>query len=71
MDSHTFNERQIKLIQDQTSCRREAAVLALEVRAGDAGFAIEYLQNRDIPLAMSEAERFPKWHQYLLQKRRV
>ena len=62
------NGYQIAQLREQTKCSLSDAVTALSRREGILEFAIEYLQRRDLPKAMSPAERYPLWHQYIYQK---
>lgn len=65
------NDRAVERLRKRTGCSQIMAVLALELREGLEEFAVEYLQNRDLPVAQDEADRYPKWFQYLQQRRKL
>ncbi len=64
------NSNQVDVLIKRTGCKRHDALVALDLREGIEEFAVEYLQQRDLPLALSEPERYPKFYQYLQQKKR-
>lgn len=58
---------QIAELRSRIKCSLHEATRALAVRDGILEFALEYLQSRDLPGAMSPEERYPKWSQFLQQ----
>ncbi len=63
------NPLQIAQLREITGCSLSEAARALELREGILTFAVEYLGRRDIPAAISQAERYPMWFQYLEQRK--
>ena len=61
---------QIAQLREQTKCTLRAAYHALDIREGILEFAIEYLERRDLPQSISQAERYPRWAQFLKERRR-
>ena len=55
----------------QTNCTAASATAALKIRKGIMIFALEYLDRRDLSGVMDIKERYPRWNQYLEQKKRV
>lgn len=64
------NPLQIAQLREITGCSLSDAARALALREGILTFAVEYLGRRDIPAAISPAERFPMWQQYLDQRKK-
>jgi len=62
---------QIAQIMLQTGCNAQSATAALRIRGNILVFAIEYIERRDLRQPMSQEERFPKWFQFLEQRKRV
>lgn len=65
------NQAQAKLLREKTGCSLHDSITALDVRDGIMEFAEEYLERRDLAAVMSVEGRFPRWFQYLDQKKRV
>ena len=58
-------------LMKETGCGGREARFALKLRKNIFVFAVEYLERRDAPGSMSPEERFPRWFQYLSERRRV
>ena len=69
-DAMEARKDEIARLREETKCTLRAAYHALSLREGILEFAIEYIERRDIPESMSQERRYPRWSQYLHEKKK-